>query len=436
MFSLGTDTAGSGRIPAAFNNLVGLKPSRGLLSNTGMVRACRSLDCISIFALTALDAELVFDTAADYDSSDEYSRKYLPSPTKNIKNPRVAIPQTDQLEFFGDTDYIDCHLAALETATKLGWRLVEIDFSPLFRAAKMLYEGPWVAERDAAYGNFAKENPDSVLPVIRQILAPAEQISATQTFQSQYEMQQIKVAVDELLKGFNFALMPSAPGHYLIEDVQKEPIKLNSQLGTYTNFMNLLDLSAIAVPANFTPSGMPYSITLFAQAFADHQLLAQAAEWQRHTELSLGHRLGNLDPVDFTNHQLSKVAEGWTEILVAGAHMSGLPLNYQLRDLDGQYLEATKTASKYSLYALAGGPPERPGLVREEQDGANIEVEIWAIPTINVGTLLAQIPAPLGLGKVELEDGRWVTGFICEPWGVVGAEDITELRSWRSYLTS
>ena len=191
MFSLGTDTAGSGRIPAAFNNLVGLKPSRGLLSNTGMVRACRSLDCISIFALTALDAELVLDIAADYDSGDEYSRKYQPCTIKNIEQPRVAIPRNDQLEFFGDAEYIDCHKEALEAATKFGWELVETDFSQLFRAAKMLYEGPWVAERNAAYGDFAKKNPDSVLPVIHQILAPAESISATQNFECQYEMQKI-----------------------------------------------------------------------------------------------------------------------------------------------------------------------------------------------------------------------------------------------------
>lgn len=433
MFSLGTDTAGSGRIPAAFNNLVGLKPSRGVLSNTGMVRACRSLDCISIFALTALDAELVLDAAAAYDSSDEYSRKYQPCSIMNLENPKVAIPRTDQLEFFGDAEYIDCHLEALEVATKLGWQLIETDFSQLFRAAKMLYEGPWVAERDAAYGDFARENPDSVLPVIHTILAPAESISATQTFQCQYEMQKIKAEVDSLLREFNFALIPSAPGHYRIEDVLNQPIKLNSQLGTYTNFMNLLDLSAIAVPASFTPNGMPYSITLFAQAFSDHQLLAQAAEWQCNTDLNLGNKLGILDVTDFTNHQLDSPEKDWTELLVAGAHMSGLPLNHQLKNLDGQYLEATKTAAKYSLYALSGDPPKRPGLVREVNEGSIIEVEIWTVPTRNIGVFLAQIPAPLGLGKVELEDGRWVTGFICEPWGISEAEDITELGSWRNY---
>ena len=436
MFSLGTDTAGSGRIPAAFNNLVGLKPSRGLLSNTGMVRACRSLDCISIFALTALDAELVLDIAADYDSGDEYSRKYQPCTIKNIEQPRVAIPRNDQLEFFGDAEYIDCHKEALEAATKFGWELVETDFSQLFRAAKMLYEGPWVAERNAAYGDFAKKNPDSVLPVIHQILAPAESISATQNFECQYEMQKIKAEVNALLKDFNFALIPSAPGHYRIEDVQSEPIKLNSQLGTYTNFMNLLDLCAITVPASFTPSGMPYSITLFSRAFADHQLLAQAAEWQRNTDLNLGNKLGSLDVADFTNYQLDSVAKHRTELVVAGAHMSGLPLNHQLKNLDGQYQEATSTAANYSLYALNGGPPERPGLVRELNEGAKIEVEIWTVPTSSIGIFLAQIPAPLGLGKVELEDGRWITGFICEPWGISDAKDITELKSWRNYLGS
>ncbi len=436
MFSLGTDTAGSGRIPAAFNNLVGLKPSRGLLSNSGMVRACRSLDCISIFALTTLDAEQVFDAACEYDVNDEYSRKYQAAPGGSVPKPRVAIPFADQLEFFGDQEYLKCHNEALRTAKELGWQLVETDFSDLFRAAKMLYEGPWVAERDAAYGDFARQNPESVLPVIHKILSPASGISATETFQCQYQMQQIKVKVDNLLKGFSFALIPSAPGHYPIADVEQNPIALNSQLGTYTNFMNLLDLSAIAIPANFTSSGRPYGITLFAPAFCDHRLLAQAANWQRQTELSLGNRLGNLDVVEFTNSQLDISGKDWTELLVAGAHMTGLPLNHQLRYLEAEYLETTRTAGKYNLYALAGGPPMRPGLIRQQASGAAIEVEIWSIPTKAIGYFLSRIPSPLGLGKIELEDGRWVTGFICEPSGIEGAKDITEFGSWRNYLDS
>ncbi|MBT5332183.1 MAG: allophanate hydrolase [Porticoccaceae bacterium] len=433
LFSLGTDTAGSGRIPAAFNNLIGLKPSRGTLSNTGMVRACRSLDCISIFALTAVDAEEVFEIAHGYDASDEYSRNYGPQPTENLAKARVAIPQTEQLEFFGDTAYIDAHLEALEIASKLGWELVEVDFSNMFRAAKMLYEGPWVAERDAAYGEFARQNPSSVLPVIQDIIAPAKNISATDTFQYQYEMQRIKKETDNLLQDFNFALIPSAPGHYLIEDLEKEPIKLNSQLGTYTNFMNLLDLCAIAIPAGFNSNEMPYGVTIFSRAFSDNQLLSYAADWQRHTELSLGHHLGHIDVAEFTGRQLDMQENGYTEILVAGAHMSGLPLNWQLKQLEGQYLQDASTAEKYSLYALDGGPPARPGLVRNETEGSSIDVEIWSLPTNEVGNFLSRIPSPLGLGKVELEDGRWVTGFICEPWGLKGAEDITHLKSWRNY---
>ena len=434
LFSLGTDTAGSGRIPAAFNNLVGLKPSRGILSNTGMVRACRSIDCISVFALTTNDAKLVLETAVGHDDKDEYSRPYLPPPNKEIDNPKVAVPLLEQLEFFDDIEYKKAHLAALDQAKSLGWQLVEYDFSIFFEAAKLLYEGPWVAERDAAYGDFAKNNPDSVLPVIHKIIEPAANISATESFKYQYRMQRLQREAKKLLSEVNFALVPSAPGHYLIEDVLSSPIQLNSQLGTYTNFVNLLDLSAIAIPAGFTDNQMPYGITLIAPAFSDHLLLQQASKWQQQQNLSLGKNLGKLDSKEIAAQRLNATNANWSEVLVCGAHMSGLPLNYQLINLGGRYLQSTKTSDCYKFYALSGGKIKRPGLIRVESNGLSIDVEIWQIPTHNLGIFLEGIPAPLGLGKVELENNSWVTGFICEPYAIETAEDISALGSWRTYL--
>jgi allophanate hydrolase len=429
-FSLGSDTAGSGRVPAAFNNLVGLKPSRGLLSNTGMVRACRSLDCIGIFALTAGDARLVFDQARGPDSSDEYSRNMHHAPLSVRPDPRVAIPLDGQMEHFGDQDAALAHRHALAQLAAAGWELVATDFSPFFEAARLLYQGPWVAERQAAFGAFAADNPQAVLPELHRILAPGDKFSAREVFDFQYRLQTLKVQADRVLADFDFALTPTAPTQYRIDELTADPITLNSNLGTYTNFMNLLDLTALAVPAGFTEKHLPWGITLFAPAFHDYRLLAYGEQVQRSLPVPLGKSgqalLERLYGIPVGVDRLA--------LAVCGAHMSGLPLNHQLLERDGVLLEETTTATGYRLFTLEGGPPRRPGLLRDKDASTRIEVEVWSLPGSSFGSLLESIPPPLGLGKIELADGRSVTGFICEPWGIGSGEDISALGSWRNFL--
>lgn len=429
-FSLGTDTAGSGRVPAAFNNLVGLKPSRGLLSNSGIVRACRSLDCISIFALSARDARLVFEQARGPDSADEFSRDMPHAPLSVRPNPRVAVPLDDQLEHFGDEHAAHAHRQAVAQLAAAGWELIATDFSPFFEAARLLYQGPWVAERQAAFGEFVAGQPEAVLPVLHRILAPGDKFSARDVFEYQYRLQALKVQADRLLAGFDFALTPTVPTHYRIDAVNAEPVALNSNLGTYTNFVNLLDLSALAVPTGFTEQHLPWGVTLFAPAFHDYRLLAYGDQVQRILPLPLG-KSGQavLDPPDGIPDGIDRLA-----LAVCGAHLSGLPLNHQLLERDGILLEQTTTATGYRLFALDGGPPQRPGLLRDDAALSRIEVEVWSLPASCFGSLLESIPPPLGLGKIRLADGRWVLSFICEPWGIEAGEDISSLGSWRAYL--
>lgn len=428
-FSLGTDTAGSGRVPAAFNNLIGLKPSRGLLSNSGMVRACRSLDCISIFAASAADAKLVFDQARGIDSTDEFSRDMHFAPVARKGEPKVAVPMDEQLEFFGDSGAAKAHQQALEKLEAAGWQLIPTDFSVYFETARLLYQGPWVAERQAAFGDFVAEHPESALPLLQEILAPGDKFSARQVFEFQYQLQKLKAQADVILAEVDFALTPTAPTHYRIEDIAQDPISLNSNLGTYTNFMNLLDLSAIAVPAGFTEAGLPWGITLFAPAFHDYQLLGYADHIQHCIPLPLS----KSGQVKLQSMSLETAGIERMELAVCGAHMSGLPLNHQLTERDGVLLEKATTSANYQLFALEGSPPRRPGLLRNEDCDTKIEVEVWSLPAYAIGSLLEQIPAPLGLGKLELESGRWVNSFICEPWGIASGEDISHLGSWRKF---
>lgn len=428
-FSLGTDTAGSGRIPAAFNNLVGLKPSRGLLSNTGMVRACRSLDCISIFAASSADAQLVFDEARGPDEADEYSRDMHYAPKAIKGSPTVAVPLEGQLEFFGDAEARSLHQQALAKLESAGWQITPVDFGVFFEAARLLYQGPWVAERQAAFGDFVASHPQSALPLLKDILAPGDAFSAQQVYEFQYQLQSLKRRADAILAEVDFALTPTAPRHYQIADIQADPIRLNSNLGTYTNFMNLLDLSAIAVPVGFSEAGLPCGVTLFAPAFHDYQLLSYGNKIQQLLPLPLG-KSGQpkLHPL-----VMDKFGEERTMLAVCGAHMSGLPLNHQLTERDGILVEVTTTSANYRLFALDGSAPRRPGLMRDENCETSIEIEVWSLPSYTIGSLLENIPPPLGLGKVELADSRWVNSFICEPWGIQKGEDISHLGTWRKF---
>ncbi|NHN39336.1 allophanate hydrolase [Pseudomaricurvus alcaniphilus] len=433
-FSLGTDTAGSGRVPAAFNNLIGLKPSRGLLSCTGVVPACKSLDCVSIFATTTDDASQVFEVAAQFDPEDCYSRK---NPATNFNNYgaakqpfRFAIPQEQQLEFFGNIAASNLFDAAVAQLEALGGVKVEIDFSPLFDAAKLLYSGPWVTERYVATEEIYTEQPEAMLPVIREIIGKGVGLTAADTFKALYQLQAYKQQADLLFAEVDILVTPTAGTIYTQGEMADNPIGLNSNLGYYTNFMNLLDYSAIAVPAGFFENGLPFGITLAGKAFDDSKLLSMANHWQTSNQYPLG-------ATDWPLPALRESAPGVmdsVDVVVCGAHLEGLALNWQLLDRDAKLLERTSTAANYRLYALAGGPPYRPGLVRDSNNGSAIEVEVWRLPTSQFGSFVAGIPQPLGIGKVELTDGRWVAGFICEPCATDNADEITHLGGWRNYL--
>lgn len=427
-FALGTDTAGSGRVPAAFNNIIGLKPSCGLLSTRGVVPACRSLDAVSIFALTATDAGRVLDVAQGFDADDPYSRELHldASPKAQL---RIGVPRPSQLDFFGDAAYRTLFEAAFGRVRDLGATVVEVDIAPFLECARLLYEGPWVAERYAAIAEFIAEQPSALHPITRQITEGGARPSAVDAFRAQYRLRALQRSASAVWRHIDALLLPTAGTIYTIEEVLRDPIRLNSNLGAYTNFVNLLDLAAVAVPAGFRPDGLPFGVTLVAPTGADHWLLDWAARMHRTYVATLG----ALElPVPSPESRVA-VSAG-VQIAVCGAHMAGLPLNHQLVQRGACLVRATRTAANYRFYALPGGPPRRPGLVRVAQDGAAIEVEVWSVPEARLGSLVAAIPAPLGIGKLELADGEVVSGFVCESYAVAGATDITEFGGWRAYM--
>lgn len=432
-FALGTDTAGSGRVPAAFNNLVGMKPTRGLVSTRGVVPACRSLDCVSVFALTAEDARALFDVLAHYDPEEPFARRApvcrpTQLPTQGL---RCGIPRAEQLEFFGDDNYAQLFAEAVARLRELGADVREVDCTPLLDAARLLYEGPWVAERYLAARAVLERQPDALLPVTREIIAGGTRASAVDAFSASYRLAELKRASEATFAGVDLLLTPTAGTIHRIDAVNADPIRLNSQLGYYTNFMNLLDLCAVAVPAGFRADGLPFGVTLCAPAFQDRALLTIAAQWQSATAAPLGATSTPLPRCQ--HHATDERSASYVQVAVCGAHLSGLPLNHQLTERGAQLLARTRTAPCYRLYALSGEPPQRPGLVRAPR-GARIEVEVWDVPLQTFGSFVAAIPAPLGIGKLELEDGRWVCGFLCEEHATRAATDITGLGGWRAYL--
>jgi allophanate hydrolase len=427
-FSLGTDTAGSGRVPAAFNNLVGIKPTRGLLSNRGVVPACRSLDCVSVLALDLADARTVLAVLAAYDPQDPYARPAQPGPAPR-RAFRFGVPE--QLEFLGEAQWEGLYQAAVQRLERLGGQAVTIDFEPFLAAARLLYEGPWVAERYAAIQPFIESRPEALHPVTRAVIQPAVRVTAVQGFKAAYRLQALKRQADAVLADLDLVLTPTAPTIFTIAQVEEDPIRLNSWLGLYTNFMNLLDLAAIAVPAGFDSRGLPFGVTLFGPAFSDQALTGYAERLHRAAGLPLGATGRSAQSRPLAE---SVSPEPMLRLAVCGAHLSGLPLNHQLTQRGGRLLGATRTAPRYRLYALPGGPPQRPGLVRQAEGGAAVEVEVWELPEAQFGSFMRAIPAPLGIGSLELQDGSWAKGFICEGHATAGARDITHLGGWRAFV--
>ena len=430
-FSLGTDTAGSGRVPAAFTNTVGLKPTRGAISTQGVVPACRTLDCVSIFALSVEDAQTVYRLIGQFDRDDAYSRP-APSLQKTglPARPKLGIPK--DLPWFGDTQAKALWEQQLDSLKAIA-ELVTVDTMVLQDAAALLYQGPWVAERFTVTESLLQENPDAVLPVIRDILEPAAGLSAADSFRAQYRLAELKRQSEALLAGVDALLLPTTPGIYTRDAVRNDPITLNSQLGTWTNFVNLLDLCALALPGGFRDDGLPGGFTLIAPAWQDHALAEFGQRWQQHQPWQAG-ATGQALPAP-KKAAAPDDSDDTITVAVVGAHLTGMPLNSQLTERDAVLLEATHTAPCYRLYALANTVPPKPGLIRNDKDGGDsIPIELWQMPIEHFGSFVGLIPAPLGIGSLETVDGRWVKGFICEPWAIDDATDITELGGWRHYI--
>jgi len=443
-FSLGTDTAGSGRVPAALNNIIGFKPTKGLLSMTGVVPACRSLDCMSIFSLTADDANDVFNVAVSFDDQDQYARKcmfknnhrhYGVFSDDKSDNFVFAVPESHQLEFFGNNSANILFNKYIETLEKSGGIKKEIDFSCFLDAARLLYEGPWVAERYVAIEDIINRNPEALLPVINSIIGGGRDKKASDAFKAEYKMQRFRQQAHLVLQDVDFLVTPTVGTTYTIDTVQNDPVALNSNLGYYTNYMNLLDCCGIAVPGGKLENGLPFGITLSHLAQSDRRLLSYANRFHQEFSHSVSAaELSFADVVDgqkksVINHQKDQIS-----LVVCGAHLEGLSLNWQLVERGGCLEYKTTTSKNYRFYALAGGPPERPGLIRDSQDGYEIEVEVWSIPVQELGSFVAAIPAPLGLGKVELVNGDWLCGFICEGEAIATATEISRFHGWRKYV--
>jgi allophanate hydrolase len=406
--ALGTDTAGSGRVPAGLNGIVGLKPTRGWVSARGVVPACRSLDCMSILTARVHDAALVASVLGWFDPEDPYARPRPQTDSFRLTSRRLAIPSA--LPWFDDTLQAGAWDEALVRWRALGYALVPVDPEPLFAMAALLYEGPWVAERIAGLGGFYPARADKIHPVTRTILDGAARFDAVSFFRAEDRRRELAQIIAGLWEGCDALLVPTVPTVYTIQEVLADPLRTNARLGTWTNFVNLADLCALAVPAGTRADGLPFGVTLIGHAWEDDRLAALGEEW-----------------------------EGWSnEVMVAvvGAHLSGLPLNPLLSRRGARLVGPARTAARYRLYALEDQSPPKPGLTRVAQGGGAIAVEIWALPLAAYGAFVAEVAPPLGIGTLELDDGRQVQGFLCEAWATDGRRDITEWGGWKAWLAS
>ncbi|MBV8260636.1 MAG: allophanate hydrolase, partial [Paraburkholderia sp.] len=428
-FSLGTDNAGSGRVPAAFHGLVGLKPTKGVLSTQGVVPACRSLDCVSIFAHSANDAQRVFECARGVTEGDPYARVWQPGGREgaSLAGVRFGVPRAAQLEFYGDASYAAAFDAALAELRAAGAELLEIDFEPFLATARLLYEGPFVAERLAAIRPFFEAQPEALHAVTREIVGGAARWSAADTFAALDQLASLRMESERVWPHIDALVTPTSPTTSTVAELEADPIGVNARFGYYTNFVNLLDLSALAVPAGECATGRhagkPFSITFVARAHDDAYLLDLARAWLGECERPAPRYAGD-------------DSQPTVRVAVVGAHLSGEPLNGQLTGRGARLVETTTTANAYRLYALPQARPQdpaKPGLVRVNEGGTAIEVEVWEMPTAAFGSFVAAIPAPLGIGTLELASGQTALGFLCESAALANAADISAHGGWRAY---
>jgi allophanate hydrolase len=428
-FSLGTDTAGSGRVPAAFNNIVGIKPTPGRVSAAGVVPACRRLDCVNVFAASVADGVAVRRIIEGFDAADCYS--VAPSPAGLPRTPRVGVLAAKDREFFGDADGPALYEQAIARGAALGWEMVEFDYAPYLAIAALLYEGPWLAERLAAIEPFLDARADALDPTVRRLIESARRFTAADAFRGQYKLKALLREAEQEAKKFDFLLLPTSPTIYTVEAMRADPVRLNAHFGRYTNFVNFCGMAAIAIPSGFRADGLPFGVTLIGPGQSDDALGPFADAFHKASSCGAGAAKQQ------TAATPSPVADGRIEIVVVGAHLTGQPLNWQLTEGGGYLVEATRTAQDYRLFALPNTTPPKPGLMREPGfSGDGLEVEVWSLPPESFGRFVNAIPAPLGVGKVTLASGRAVTGFLCEGHALEGAREITALGGWRAYLAT
>ena len=432
-FSLGSDTAGSGRVPAMFNNLIGIKPTRGLLSTRGLVPACRTLDCVSIFSQTVADGALVYSVICAYDPLDPYSRDgrlmKKSSPWIKTFSIRFGIPSNETLRFYDDEQNPKLFRKILQLIEeKLHGQLIEFDLKPFIDVANLLYKGPWVAERYASVGQFIDQNGKDIDPIVRSIIEKAKDYQATDLFHSLYQLESLKKKTNSILEDFDVMIVPTTPRSYTFDQIASSPIELNSHLGYYTNFVNLLDLSAISIPCEFRDDGLPFGVTIIGQSLTDSALLLLADQIHR----LFSNRIGQ------TSKYLSSIKEPSNCFLLAvlGAHLSGQPLNDQLVERKARLIRTRRTTNQYRLYALNSTNPPKPGLLFvKDANGPGIELEIWAVPHEHIASFIELISPPLSIGNIFLEDDAIVQGFLVEQYAIENAEDITHFGGWKSYLS-
>ena len=424
-FSLGTDTAGSGRVPAGHNNIVGLKPTKGWFSTTGLIPACRTIDVISIFALTVDNAWQVAQVMQGYDASDEYSRTHPQNVPSQFSKGKIAIPDT--LEFYGDAETEKAFQLAIARVQSLGYTVEPIDFVPFQQLATALYNRSWVAERTSAVEKMVQR--EQTHPVIGQIIAQADRFSAVDAMQDEYERAQLARKINVALEPFDALMVPTAPTIYRIAEVEADPLVKNSHMGAYTNFVNFADLTALALPNSIRADGLPTGVTFIAPAWMDEALAKFGQKWQQASQLKLG-------TSELSYEKTTEISSGHSvKLAVVGAHLTGMPLNFQLTTRGGTLIKQPRTASHYKLYALKNTTPPKPGL-QYNAKGFSIEVEVWDIPRALFGDIVAEVPAPLGIGNVQLIDGTWVKGFICEGYALEDATDISHFGGWREFMKS
>jgi allophanate hydrolase len=419
-FALGTDTAGSGRVPAAFNNLVGLKPTRGLLSTTGVVPACKSLDCVSIFTADMVGAGAVWRVANGFDGADPYSRVFSPGSGAApwLNGPfRFGVPRESDLEFFDDNETPELFRRAADRLQEIGGIRTCVDFAPFRDAGALLYSGPWIAERFAAVGEFVASRPNDVNPVVAGIINAATKYGAVDAYRGAHRLEELKREAATQWADTDVLLLPTAGTIYTHAEVEEDPVGLNSNLGYYTNFVNLMDLAAIAIPAGFRKDGLPFGVSIIGPAFSDAALL------------TLGERL-----LGETTTRAATIPD-CVSVAVVGAHLSGQPLNGQLIERGARLVRTCRTSGCYRLFALPDTVPQKPGLVHDPgYTGQGIELEVWAVPENQFGGFVVEVQPPLAIGSVQLDTGEWVKGFVCEPAALPGASEITKFGGWREYL--